>query len=211
MVATSLSPSFQMLAFSVSPGNTTPANRAPQECTLLTSPSRIVSTSALHACHRCTARAGSDAESQLPQRIRDQVPHRAKPVEPLYCRPQHVDGQACLGRQLLERVGRNDDRGLQPLVRNALSRLQSRKNVAVAVALVEHQPRRDVLAGARTLPARTAIHVMTRLDIRHRLFHEPLTRHVHDDRGGRVALRQRERRSPHQRQKYDCITRHGAA
>ncbi len=66
-----------------------------------------------------------------------------EPVEPLDRRGQRVGGQPRLCGQLLERVGRDDDAGLHPLLRNALSRLQSREDVAVAVLLVEDQPGRE--------------------------------------------------------------------
>ena len=78
------------------------------------------------------------------------------------------------------------------LLRNALSRLKSREDVAVAILLVEDQPRRDVLAGTGPLAVLAAVHVVARLDVGHRLVHESLARHVHDDRARRVAFRQRE-------------------
>jgi hypothetical protein len=70
-------------------------------------------------------------------------------VEPLYCRLNTSTGRPAFAGQLLERVGLDDDVGLQPLVGNALSRWQSREYVAVAVMLVEYQPRQDARAGYR--------------------------------------------------------------
>ncbi len=55
------------------------------------------------------------------------------------------------------------------------------------------------LAGARALPVLAAVHVMAGLDVWHRLVHESLAGHVHDDRPGRVAFRQREPRRTDQR------------
>ena len=65
------SPYFQTLALSVSPGNTTPANRAPKLADARGVAVEQASTIALHVCRRCTARAGSARESLRPRRTRD--------------------------------------------------------------------------------------------------------------------------------------------
>ena len=80
-----------------------------------------------------------------------------------------------------------------------MSRLQSREDVAVAVLLVEDQPGGHVLAGALALAVLAAVHPVARLDVRHRLVHEPLAAGVDDDRAGGVALGQREPRRADQR------------
>src|SRR5271156_2454409 len=120
-------------------------------------------------------------------------------VETLDRRVELLDRQAGFGGQLVERIRLNDHTGLRPLTRNALSWLQSSENVTVAVLLVEHQPRRDVLARPRSLTELAAVHVMARFDVRHGFVHESLAGHVDDDRAGRVALRQREPRCTDQR------------
>ena len=74
-------------------------------------------------------------------------PGAGEAVEPLDRRLERVGGQPGLGGQLVECVGLDDHARLHPLLRNALSGLKSREDVAVAVLLVEHQPGRDVLAG----------------------------------------------------------------
>ena len=105
-------------------------------------------------------------------------PRAGEPVEPLHRCGRRFGRQTRLGGPFLQRVGRDDDAGFQPLPRNALARIQTRKNVAVAVLLVEYQPGRDVLARASALPVLAAVRVVARLDVRHRLVHEPLTRRV---------------------------------
>src|SRR6202012_2659309 len=86
-------------------------------------------------------------------------------VETLDRRVELLDRQAGFGGQLVKRIRLNDHAGLRPLTRNTLSWLQSSKNIAVAVLLVEHQPRRDVLPRARPLAVLAAIHVVACFDV----------------------------------------------
>ena len=128
-------------------------------------------------------------------------PGAGESVEAFDGRGQGVDGQPGLGRQLGEGVGFHDHPGFHPLVRNPLSRLQTGEDVAVTVLLIEDQPRRDVLTRSLALAILSAVHVMARFHIRHRLVHEPFAVHVDDDRAGGVAFGQGEPRGAHE---WDC-------
>ena len=107
---------------------------------------------------------------------------------------ERLSWQSRDGSQLFEGVGLDDHPGLQPLLRNPLSRLQSREYEPVPILLVENQPGRNVLTGSVALAILAAIHAVARLDVRHGLIHEPVAGHVDDDGSGGVPLGQSEPR-----------------
>ena len=84
---------------------------------------------------------------------------------------------------------------LVPAARERLARREAGEQVAVAVALVDHHPRRHVADAGRL----TLVDLVHGLDVGERLVHEAAAVGVDDDRAGQVALGQAEPRAVGQR------------